>query len=341
MRRVLLAMAACLAFPSLWAATPLQRVRVSPDVTAVLDGATLDDDSVAEDNLAGSVTVLASPAPIPTAADVDAYQLLPDGKQLFSFDTAVVLPGGLTAEPCDVVRWDGTGYTFAFQGRPRGIPAGVNVDAVAVKGTSLLLSFDVTVDFGNFRADDADLVLFDGVAFSLFFEGAAAGVDPGLDLDAADYLECNGHLLLSFDGSGTLGTLAFDDADVLELGGPSGFELAYRPAWGSSGLDAVHATVDLGAGPPTVFPETVQAGSDKVTYAWSSPAGYHAVRGALGSIGSYAVDLTFDGTGASIVDASLPTPGTGFWYLVKQSGCTRTSWQSVLGSEPGRDAALP
>src|SRR6185369_16990968 len=106
-------------------------------------------------------------------------------------------------EPCDVVRWNGAAYTLAFQGRPRGIPPGVNVDAVAVRGTSLLLSFDVAVDFGSFRADDADLVLWDGAAFSLFFDAAAAGVDPGLDLDAADYLECNGHLLLSFDGSGT------------------------------------------------------------------------------------------------------------------------------------------
>ncbi|HEX5044748.1 MAG TPA: hypothetical protein VFV75_17750 [Candidatus Polarisedimenticolaceae bacterium] len=341
MRGVVLVAVAALVLTPAEAATPLQKVRVSSDVATVLSTATLPHEGVAEDNLAGTVTLVPL-GPIPAAADLDAYQLLPDGAQLLSFDTTVALPGGLTAEPCDVVRWDGASYTFAFQGRPRGIPAGVNVDAVAVRGSSLFLSFDVAVDFGNFRCDDADLVLFDGVAFSLLFEAAAAGVDPALDLDAADYLPCNGHLLLSFDGSGTLGTLSFTDADVLEFGGPAGFELAYRPAWGAGAdLDAVHGTVDLGSGPATVFPQAVQAGSDKATYFWSSPAGYHAVRGALASVGSYTTDLTFEGTGTSLSDASLPVSNTGFWYLVKQSGCTLASWQSVLGAEPGRDAALP
>lgn len=337
MRRLLGCAASLFALASVSAATPLERVRVSSDVTTSVGSTTFDDADVAEDNLAGTPIVVPL-GTIPAAADLDAYQILPDGKQLLSFDITVPLPGGLTAEPCDVVRWDGTSYTFAFQGRPRGIPPGVNVDAVATRGTSLLLSFDVSVDFGSFRADDADLVLFDGVAFSLFFEAAATGVDPALDLDAADYLECNGHILASFDGDGTLGTLHFGDGDVLEFGGPSGWELAYH---GPSDLDAVHATVDLGSGPATVFPQTVLAASDKTGYGWTSPTSYRAVRGMLGSVGSYTTDLTFEGTGTSITDASLPSPGTGFWYLVKQGGCTRTSWQSVLGVEPGRDAALP
>jgi hypothetical protein len=328
--------AACLALSSAFAATPPESVRMSSDTTVVLGTATLEDESVGEDDLAGTVTLV--PLVLPGAADLDAYHLLPDGRQFLSFDTTVQLPGGLTAEPSDVVRWDGAAYTFAFQGRPVGIPAGVNVDAVALRGTSLLLSFDVAVDFGSFRAEDEDLVLFDGVVFSPFFEAAATGVDPALDLDAADYLECNGHVLVSFDGSGTLGSLSFGDGDVLEFGGSTGWELAYR---GPSDLDAVHAAVDLGPGPATVFPQTVRAGSDKASYTWTSPASFRAVRGNLSSVSTYAVDLTFQGTGTALTDASLPSANTGFWYLVKQGGCTRTSWQSVLGAEPGRDAALP
>ena len=53
--------------------------------------------------------------------------------------------------------------------------------------------------------DDEDLVRFDGVTFSLFLDGSAAGVAGALDLDAVHHLDPNGHLLLSFDGSGTLG----------------------------------------------------------------------------------------------------------------------------------------
>ena len=331
---------AWLALSSASAATPLERVRISPDTTAVLDASTLDDASVAEDDLSGSVTAVSLPS-VPAGADLDAYALLANGDQLLSFDTAVTLPGPLTAEPCDVVRWDGAAYTLAFQGRAVGIPPGVNVDAVAVRGTTLLLSFDVAVDFGNLRADDADLLLFDGIAFSLFFDAAASGVDPALDLDGADYLECNGHLLLSFDGSGSLGALSFGDMDVLELGGPPGFELAYRPAWGSADLDALHAVPDLGPGPATVFPQTLLAGADKISFGWTSPQSFRGVRGPLGSVGAYAVDIVFEATGTTVHDDSLPASGTGFWYLVKQAGCTRTSWQSLPGAEPGRDAALP
>ncbi len=48
-----------------------------------------------------------------------------------------------------------------------------------------------------------------------------------LDLDAAQRLD-NGHLLLSFDGSGSVAGIGFDDEDVLEFDAAAiGWELAY------------------------------------------------------------------------------------------------------------------
>jgi hypothetical protein len=59
-------------------------------------------------------------------------------------------------------------------------------------------------------------------------------------------------------------------------------------------------------------------------------------------IGSYAADERGTGTGTYFVDDTTPAAGTGLWYLFRpncpQGGC---SWQSALGAEPGRDAALP
>jgi len=346
MRSLVLATLTGVALTSAWATTPLQRVRVSSDVTTALSAVTLADEAVAEEELASAAVSLVSLGTLPATADLDGYPVLLDGKQLLSFDTTVQLPGGLIAEPSDVVRYDGTAYTFAFQGRAVGLPRGVNVDAVAVRGTSLLLSFDISVDLGSLRVEDEDLVLYDGAAFSLVFDGSAAGVNPALDLDAADYLACNGHLLLSFDGSGVLGAVPFGKADVLEYGGPASWEMAYSgpahdPGWRGADLDAVQVTVDLGGGPATVFPLTVLAAADKSSYGWASPQAYRAVRGGLGSLATYGVDLTFEGTGTAVNDASLPAAGTGFWYLVKQGGCTQTSWQSTLGAEPGRDSAIP
>jgi hypothetical protein len=330
------------------ATTPLLDVRVSTDTTATLDGTTVNDEDVEKDDLAGTVTIVSIGA-IPPETDLDAYNVRPNGDQLLSFDTTVTLPGGVVARPADVVRYDGTTYTIEFLAKANGIPDGVNVDAVAVYGSLLLLSFDSAFDVGGLHVEPADLVLFDGTGFSTFFSGASAGVPAGLNVDAADYLACDGHLLLSFDESGTIGGVAFDDEDALEYDRASTWEMAYDgtahdPNWGPVNLDAIHATVNLGSGTPVTFGQTVTADADKVTFRWSTSVDYRAVRGSFAtstSIGAYAVQSITIATGSTLVDTASPAPGTGFWYLVKPGGCTPTSWQSVLGAEPGRDTAIP
>jgi hypothetical protein len=230
------------------AATPLDALRYSADISVSLAGITVDDADVAEDNLAGTVTAVFA-GTLPAGADLDAYHLLANGDQLLSFDTSVALPGGLTAAPADVLRFDGSGFSLEFDAVASGLPRGANTDAVSiVDGGDLLLSFDTTVQFNGFTTGDEDLVSFDGVSFGLFVDGSAAGVASGLDLDAVHYLASNGHLLVSFDGSGALGGVAFGDEDVLEFAVASGvWELAYdgsvgHAGWRAADLDALYAT---------------------------------------------------------------------------------------------------
>jgi hypothetical protein len=329
-------------------ATALAEIRVSPDTTLQLGALTTPPGGVVRDDLHGSLT-LAALGPIPAGANVDAYDRLPNGDQLLSFDTTIVLPGGLTVRPADVVKYNGSIFSVVFDAAAHAIPQGVDVDAVTVRGGALLLSFDTTVDLGSFRADDEDLVLFDQSGFSAFFDGSAAGIDPALDLDGVELLECNDHLLLSFDGSGTVGALRFDDEDVLEFDRVSAWQMAYDgsandPDWSAADLDAISATVDPGPGPATVFGQTVRFDPDKTTFRWTAPALYRAVRGSFaapGSIGAYLVTMSWSGSGTSFPDVAVPSAGAGLWYLVKPGGCSLTSWQSTLGAEPGRDASIP
>jgi hypothetical protein len=330
------------------AVTPLTQIKVSSDTTVSLGGNVVDDETLAADNLAGTVT-LQSLGAIPREADLDAYAVRPNGAQLLSFDTTVVLPGGTLARAGDIVRYDGVTYSVEFNAAARGIPDGVNLDAVAVYGNLLLMSFDGAFDVGVLHVEPADLVLFDGAAFSKFFDGVVAGVGPDLNLDGVDYLSCDGHLLLSFDGSGSIGGVAFGDEDALEFDRVGTWEPAYQGSahhanWSAADLDAVHATVNLGAGTPVVFGQTVVADANKTTFRWPASVSYRSVRGSFGSsadIGAYAVNRIALGSGTSIVDASTPNAGSGFWYLVKPGGCTPTSWQSTLGAQPGRDLAIP
>jgi len=351
---VTLAWASCLPSAALCAATPLQELRLSTDVTVPLDATLVNDEDVGVDHLAGTTT-LESIGVIPSEADLDAYAVKPNGDELLSFDTTVSLPGGLIAQPADVVRYNGSSYALEFNGALSGVPAGVNVDAVGLNGDALLLSFDVGFDvapsIGGVHIDKEDLVSFDApsATFTMFFDGSAAGVPPGLDLDAADVLECNGHLLLSFDGSGEIGGVSFDDEDVLEFDRATTWVMAYdgsahHASLGEADVDAIHAVVNLGPGPPVVFNQTIQADPDKQTIRWPTSVTFKLVRGSFVSspgIGAYTVGLSQSGTGSSASDAATPSPGLGFWYLVKPLKCSQTSWQSTLGLEPGRDAAIP
>lgn len=200
----------------------LTEVRASSDVAVDLSATFVDREEVGSDDLAGSVTPIIFPG-VPDGANLTGYAL-ESGEHLISFDTTVSLPGGVSAEPGDVVRYDGANYSIEFDGSAEGVAGGVSVDAVSVdSGLDLLLSFDVTAVLGALTADDEDLVLFDGAGFTMVFDGSAAGVSAGLDLDGAHDLT-GGLLGLSFDGSGSLGGVAFDDEDVLEYD-PSG------PTW--------------------------------------------------------------------------------------------------------------
>src|SRR5262249_50067359 len=74
---------------------------------------------------------------------------------------------------------------------------------------------------------------WNGSVFSMFFHPTTADplspdFNPSIDVDAADVMP-NGRLLLSFDTSGTINGIAFDDEDVLEVGQDgSNWHMAYK-----------------------------------------------------------------------------------------------------------------
>lgn len=230
---------------SLGAATPIRSLHCSPDVTVVLGGVTLDDENLAEDDLAGAITSMTLGV-LPPEAGVSAYHLLAGGDHLLSLDTAAELPGGILALPGDVVRFDGADFFLVFAAASADLPPGLATDAITViGGTDLLLSFDLPVDLDGILVDDEDLVRFDGAGLSLFFDGSAAGIPQELDVDATHILEGQGRLFLSLDGSGSVGGVDFDDEDVLEYDLVAGtWEMAYdgsahHPAWHEADLNAV------------------------------------------------------------------------------------------------------
>lgn len=232
----------------------LDELATSPDVSIAITSPALvvdDEDAVVE---VGSAPALANLGTLPGPSDLTGYHLEAAGGQLFVLDTAATLSGGVTAEPRDVVRRSSSGvYSIALDGSAIGIPAGSHIDAltVAVGSGDIVFSLDTTATLGAINAADEDLVRWNGASFSLLFDGSAAGVAEAADLDAADLAGSSGDLLVSFDVSGNIDGVSFDDEDVLAYDPAAHAWTLYAnlsardTAWRASDLDALHVLSGL------------------------------------------------------------------------------------------------
>jgi len=232
--------------PATFAATPLVGVETSPDTAIALGASVVDAAEVVE------VVPVVSPPPnvdlggLALPSRVAAYHDAGSGVHWFSLDTATLL-GALTVFPRDVASYDTatTTYALEFDGSSAGVPDGVRIDALTRdRYDALLLSFDVTVALpGGIYAADEDLVSWDGVNFALAFDGSALGIGDGLDLDGISDLQ-TGNMLASFDASGRLSGVAFDDEDILEINTSVS---VWKMAWDGSASDVAWAAADLEA----------------------------------------------------------------------------------------------
>jgi hypothetical protein len=228
-------------------------VLASPDITLELDqagGGTFTDEDVAADDLIGSVFSM----PIGALADADevvGYDLLPSNDQLLCFDETVALSATFFPRPGDVVHYDGAIYSLVFDATASGVPDGVACDAVtADSGGNLLISFDTALELtdgggSTLTLQDEDLLLVAGpTTFGLYFDGSARGIPDRLDVDGA-HLDSSGDLIFSFDVSGTVGGVDFDDDDLARYSPGSGtwslyLDLATRDTdWIAADADAV------------------------------------------------------------------------------------------------------
>lgn len=237
-----------------WAApADLEEMSSSPDITvAIGTEIVFDEDAVFEDGGGQAIEAL---GPLVSASDLQALDIRDDGDALFALDITTTLSGAGTVGPRDVVRYNGVTYSLEFDGSANGLPAGSRIDALShTSDGDLLLSIDVTVAFSSthaatpFTAADEDVVRWDPAdGMTWMFDGSDEGVGTSLDTDSVHFIEATQNLLLSFDGSGVIDGVGFDDEDVLEFDpGSDTWDLAVDGSasssnWGAADLDAFHA----------------------------------------------------------------------------------------------------
>lgn len=169
------------------------------------------------------------------------------GTKLFATRQSVTLPGSVFAERRDIASLSGSTYAIAFDGSAAGVPANVAIDGVSRDGSGdVLLSVDTSVEIAGVFAEDADVLRWDGAAFSLFFDASSVSVPPGLDVDGLHYDVAGDALLLTFDAAATIDGVGIGREDILryEFGG-GGWSIALDASTTEPGL----ATSDVVAVP--------------------------------------------------------------------------------------------
>ncbi len=153
---------------------------------------------------------------------IDGFERLDANRYYFSTDMHVELDGTVIA-PGDIVLSDDGNLSLAFDAGAEGLPAGINVDAVAVDETDeLVFSVDTHVELGGMVFEDADLVRFDGSAFDRFFDASAAGFADGADIDAATGFS-DGRMAVSTVTGGEIQGTAYHHGTLLLVEGDDSF----------------------------------------------------------------------------------------------------------------------
>lgn len=233
----------------------------SPDVPIALANAGgtlhLDGDVIGH---RASPTVISTEdvGTIPNGVGVAAFHYAANSDALFVVDIPVDL-GGTLFLPADVIRYDALAGTYGleFDSSTESLdPAGI--DALTMNAGDLVFSFDTTVLLEGLTVEPGDLVQWSPGNASLLFDASAEGLPSALNVDAAHLLP-NGRLLLSFDTSGNLGGVDFDDEDIVEFDplGPS-FALevdgsALDGEWLVANADALHVVTAAEDNCPSVL----------------------------------------------------------------------------------------
>ncbi len=138
----------------------------------------------------------------------------------FAVDVPTTLPGGMVLLPRQIVQFDGSAYSIVAE-----LPADVEIVALdrLADGRWLFAPQAPALLDGRWFGP-RDVVVFDGEAYAVYFDGASAGVPSYAAIDAVAH-DTNGTVLLSFDVPVALAGVEYGRSDLVRWSGT--FSLAW------------------------------------------------------------------------------------------------------------------
>lgn len=229
---------------------------------------------------------------------------------------------GLAVTERDIVQFDGTNFSLAFDGSDVGLFSNaIEINAFdIVSDTEVLLSFDEAVSIpGLGTVDDSDIVQFTATSlgastagsFSLYLDGSDVGLSSsGEDIDGLTLLS-DGSLLLSTTGSVNASGISASDDDILRFeptslgnttaGSFSSFIDGSDIGLGSEDIDGfgVDAAGNLLLSSTSNFSVSGISGADEDIFTFTPTTTGSATSG------SFASNLFFDGSSFGLADNDI------------------------------------
>lgn len=150
------------------------RMLFSLDAPAVLGGTLFTPrDVIGYSSGAYNLVFDGAAAGVPAGTAIAGISLDLKGDLLLAFDTPATV-GGIAYDPRDVVLWDGSTFSIAFDGVAAGLEPGLHIDGVhSLVNGDLLLSFDGNGSIGGIEFFDDDVLALDpsGPTWSKVYDG--------------------------------------------------------------------------------------------------------------------------------------------------------------------------
>lgn len=224
------------------------------------------------------------------------------------------LPGG-TYSPWEVARHDSGVYSLSLS-----LPSGSSIDALHREMSGdWLLSFAAPTILDGATYPPEDVLRYNGLFYQTFFDGSAAGVPSGSNVDALYLHSASNAIVLSFDTPTTIGGITYEPADLVRYAGTSfTFELdasslptPIPPSTNVTGAAQQGALIVLTFDVPTTLGATTYVPGELVAWDGLTFSSFHKdIAWPLSSVANAVALLPPPGaTGTLMVAKSAVSPG--------------------------------
>jgi hypothetical protein len=191
-----------------------------PGVTGTADDADVYSWDGSTSLYARSHDLTAAPWNVPASANVDGLAEVDDTRFYLSFADDTTLPGVGAVQDEDVVYWNGTAWSVAFDLTAKGMTSNaLDVNAIGVRnGILYFATVGTKLPPGvTGTADDSDVYSWDGTAFARVLDATDYGIPSNARVDGAVRVDAT-HYYVSFTADTSLpGIGGVQDEDIVAL----------------------------------------------------------------------------------------------------------------------------